>query len=187
MFCNSKEIIELIKTNNRKIYLAEKIEGFELYLLIDNQNIANQLFKDLDDQKEIRFISIEYDMSKQVKDRNDNNNEEDLEKEVDFNLDIKSAPTKAPLSVFNNAEFSENILVRASGLIRETLACFQMISRILKIPIRKDSLEKILRDFENRGAEIDLTLIGELLSNLGLLVTSGSIPPRMASRLQTPV
>ena len=55
-----------------------------------------------------------------------------------------------------------------------------MISRILKVPIRKDSLEKILRDFENRGAEIDLRLIGELLSNLGLHVNKWFIPSRMA-------
>ena len=90
------------------------------------------------------------------------------------------------MCVFNNAEFSEDILVKADGLIRETLACFQMVSRILKIPIRKDSLEKILRDIESRGADIDLRLIGDLFSNLGLHVTSGTIPPRMASRLQTP-
>ena len=90
------------------------------------------------------------------------------------------------MSVFNNSEFSEDILVKANGVVRETLACFQMISRILKIPIRKDSIEKILRDCENRGAEIDLRLIGELLSNLGLHVTSGEIPSRMAYRLQTP-
>ena len=71
-------------------------------------------------------------------------------------------------------------------MVRETLACFQMISRILKIPIRKDSLEKILRDIESRGADIDLRLIGDLFSNLGLHVTSGKVPFRMASRLQTP-
>ena len=35
-------------------------------------------------------------------------------------------------------------------------------------------------------AEIDLRLIGELLSNLGLHITNGAIPSRMASRLQTP-
>ena len=183
-FCNSKEIIELIKTENRKIYLAQNLEGFEFYFLIDNQNKANKLFKDLDDQKKIRFISVDYDLSTQNnKDIESLNNSE---KEDDTKADIKSAPSKAPLSIFNNAEFTEDILVRANGLVRETLACFQMISRILKIPIRKDSLEKILRDFENRGAEIDLRLVGDLFSNLGLHVTNGTIPSGMASRLQTP-
>ena len=187
LFCNSKEIVELIKDENRKIYLAQKLEGFEFYFLVENQNKANQLFKDLDDQIKIRFISFEHDLSTQNnKDTKSLNNSKNTEKEDQINLEIKSAPSKAPLSVFNNAEFSEDILVRANGLVRETLACFQMISRVLKIPIRKDSLEKILRDFENRGAEIDLRLIGDLLSNLGLHVTNGKIPSRMASRLQTP-
>ena len=155
--------------------------------MIENKNQVNQLFKDLDDDIKIRFISVEHDLSTQNKTNTESlNNSANSEKEDQINSEIKSAPSKAPLSVFNNAEFSEDILVRANGLVRETLACFQMISRILKIPIRKDSLEKILRDFENRGAEIDLRLIGELFSNLGLHVTSGKVPFRMASRLQTP-
>ena len=186
-FCDSKEISEFLKIKNRKIYLAQKLEGFEFYFSIDNQNKANKLFENLDDQKKIRFISIENDFNKEsVEENNKLISYEDAQKDLDFNSDIKNAPSKAPLSVFNNSEFSEDFLVRAEGSVRETLACFQMISRILKVPIRKDSLEKILRDFENRGAEIDLRLIGELLSNLGLHVTSGSVPSRMASRLQTP-
>ncbi len=187
IFCNSEEIIDLIKINNRKIYLAQKLEGFDLYSLIDNTNKVDDLFKNFDDQKKIRFISVDYEFDqKTIKETKNLIDYEDPQEDFDINSNVKSAPSKAPLSVFNNPEFSEDILVRGDGLVRETIACFQMISRILKIPIRKDSLEKILRDFENRGAEIDLRLIGELLSNLGLHVTSGSIPSRMASRLQTP-
>ncbi len=184
LFCNSKEIIDLIKDENKKIYLAQNLEGFEFYFLIDNQKKANKIFNDLDEQKKIRFISVDFDLGTQ--NNKDIGNLNKSEQEVGSNAEIKSAPSKAPLSVFNNAEFSEDIFVRANGLIRETLACFQMISRILKIPIRQDSLEKILRDFENRGAEIDLRLIGDLFSNLGLHVTNGTIPSRMACRLQTP-
>ncbi len=184
LFCNSKEINDLIKSENRKLYLAQKLEGFELYFLIDNQNKANSIFNDLDDKNKIRFISIDLNLiTENIKDVESINISE---KEDASNADIKSAPSKAPLSVFNNAEFSEDILVKANGLVRETLACFQMISRILEIPIRKDSLEKILRDIESRGAEIDLKLVGDLFSNLGLNVTNGTIPPKMACRLQTP-
>jgi len=184
LFCNSKEINDLIKSENRKLYLAQKLEGFELYFLIDNQNKANSVFNDLDDKNKIRFISVDLNLiSENIKDVESINISE---KEDASNADIKSAPSKAPLSVFNNAEFSEDILVKANGLVRETLACFQMISRILEIPIRKDSLEKILRDIESRGAEIDLRLVGDLFSNLGLNVTNGAIPPKMAFRLQTP-
>ena len=58
-FYDSKEIIGLIKSENRKIYLAQQLEGFEFYQLIDNQNIANQLFKDLVNQTKVRFNSTE--------------------------------------------------------------------------------------------------------------------------------
>ena len=76
--------------------------------------------------------------------------------------------------------------MKGNGKLRETLACFQMISKILNVPIRKDSIEKILRDFISRGAKIDIQLIAEILSNLGLHVSNGKIPPNMAFRLQTP-
>ena len=185
-YCDSKEIIQLLKIENKKIFLAQKFEGFNFYFLIDDENKAKQLFKNVDDQKKIRFISVNYDLNK--KNVKDNNSIEikDSKKDGDDISDTKKAPFKAPLSIYNNSEFSEDYLVKANGNVRETLACFQMISRILKIPIRKDSIEKILRDFENRNAAIDLRLIGELLSNLGLQVTNGAIPSRMASRLQTP-
>ena len=99
---------------------------------------------------------------------------------------IKDAPRNAPLSVFNSEEIPDNVLVKGKGLLRETIACFEMLSKILNFPIRKDSLEKILKDYVSRGAKIDLQLIGELLSNLGLHVSSGEIPTKMALRLQTP-
>ena len=62
LYFNSREIVELINSKNRKYYLAQNIEGFDFYYLIDNQNKANKLFKDLDDQKKIRFIYVDYDL-----------------------------------------------------------------------------------------------------------------------------
>ena len=186
-FYKYDEVLKKLKSDQINIYLGEKIKGINLYSLVNSKKIVSSIFNNFDGQKKIRFICIESDLNKQKNKKSLNQiNSKDSEKVEDKNSNIKSAPPKAPLSVFNNAEFSEDILVKATGLVRETLACFQMISRILKIPIRKDSIEKILRDCENRGAEIDLRLIGELLSNLGLHVTSGVIPSRMAYRLQTP-
>ena len=63
-FYNLEEIIELIKTG-KKIHLAQKIEGFDLYFLIDNEDKANNLFKDSNDKRKIRFISSEYDLKLQ--------------------------------------------------------------------------------------------------------------------------
>ena len=62
LFYNSKEINDLIKSENRKFYLAQKLEGFELYFLIDNQNKSNSVFNDLNDKNKIRFISVDLNL-----------------------------------------------------------------------------------------------------------------------------
>jgi ATP-binding cassette, subfamily B, bacterial HlyB/CyaB len=77
-------------------------------------------------------------------------------------------------------------LIRAEGAIHETLACFQMLTAELKLPFRKDSIEKILRDSLRRGQEPDLQLCGNLAAMLGLHVTGAHVPAAMGVRLQIP-
>ena len=185
---NDDEIKRLLKSKKNKIFSSaqslnlisphfKEVSTFTEYLNLKNsKNFLSN-----------RFLSIEGDFFDDLL-RNElnndnkylilNNNEEEKE--------LKNAPKNAPVSIFNNIEIPENILVRGNGKLRETLACFQMISKILNVPIRKDSIEKILRDFISRGAKIDIQLIAEILSNLGLHVSKGQIPPHMAFRLQTP-
>ncbi|MFN5161274.1 MAG: peptidase domain-containing ABC transporter, partial [Cyanobacteriota bacterium] len=77
-------------------------------------------------------------------------------------------------------------LVRANGVLEETLACFQMLSKLLDLPYRRDSIEKILRDKLRRGQVPDLQLSGQIAAMLGLLVTGAKVPARAATRLITP-
>ena len=77
-------------------------------------------------------------------------------------------------------------LVRANGVLEETLACFQMLSKLLDLPYRRDSIEKILRDKLRRGQAPDLQLSGQIAAMLGLLVTGAKVPARSATRLITP-
>ena len=110
---------------------------------MSSKKIVSNIFNNFDDQKKIRFICIKSDMNKLNNKKSLNQiNSEDLKKDEEINSNIKNAPPKAPLSVFNNSEFSEDILVQANGLVRETLACFQMLGKIFDFPIRKDSVEK---------------------------------------------
>jgi subfamily B ATP-binding cassette protein HlyB/CyaB len=77
-------------------------------------------------------------------------------------------------------------LVRASGVLEETLACFQMLGRLLELPYRRDSVEKILRDKLRRGQAPDLQLCGQIAAMLGLLVSGARVPAAAATRLITP-
>jgi ATP-binding cassette subfamily B protein len=74
---------------------------------------------------------------------------------------------------------------RGFQLIRAE-ACFQMLTAELKLPFRKDSIEKILRDSLRRGQEPDLQLCGNLAAMLGLHVTGAHVPAAMGVRLQIP-
>ena len=37
-------------------------------------------------------------------------------------------------------------LIRADGSLQETLACFQMLAQLMKLPFRRDAIEKVLQD-----------------------------------------
>ena len=61
-------------------------------------------------------------------------------------------------------------LIRADGPIDETLARFQMLAQLMKLPFRRDSIEKVLRDNLRRGLTPNLQLCGQLAASLGLHV-----------------
>ncbi|MFM7313208.1 MAG: peptidase C39, partial [Cyanobium sp.] len=77
-------------------------------------------------------------------------------------------------------------LIRASGPLDEVLACFQMLSAELKLPFRRDAVERILRDSLSRGRNPALQLCGNLAAMLGLHVSGVRVPAAQGTRLQTP-
>lgn len=77
-------------------------------------------------------------------------------------------------------------LIRGEGPVEETLACFQMLAAQLKLPFRRDAIEKVLRDSLRRGQAPNIQLCGQLGASLGLHVMSAQVPATMGSRLQVP-
>ena len=77
-------------------------------------------------------------------------------------------------------------LLRGNGPLEETLACFQMLAAELKLPFRRDAIEKILRDVLRRGQTQDLQLCGNLAAMMGLHVSGVRVPANQGTRLQTP-
>ena len=77
-------------------------------------------------------------------------------------------------------------LKRALGTLEELLACFQMLASELRLPFRKDAIEKILRDALRRGQTPDLQLCGNISAGMGLHVSGVRVPAAMGTRLQTP-
>ena len=77
-------------------------------------------------------------------------------------------------------------LIRASGPLQETLACFQMLAQLMKLPFRRDSIEKVLQDNLRRGLTPNLQLCGQLAASLGLHVMAARVPAAAGTRLQVP-
>jgi ATP-binding cassette subfamily B protein len=88
------------------------------------------------------------------------------------------------LGQFSNRESFQ--LIRADGAIQETQACLQMLAAELKLPFRKDSVEKILRDALRRGRPPTMELCGALAAMLGLHAYGAKVPATVGTRLQTP-
>ena len=105
------------------------------------------------------------------------------------NLAIEMAPDLPERSGLNLGQI-DNLagfrLIRGEGPLEETLACFQMLAAQMKLPFRKDSIEKVLRDSLRRGQTPNIQLCGQLGASLGLHVVSAKVPASMGSRLQTP-
>ena len=77
-------------------------------------------------------------------------------------------------------------LVRASGAVAETSACLQMLARQLKLPFRRDAVEKILREKMAQGQRPNLQLCGQIAAMLGLLVSGARVGAEAATRVITP-
>lgn len=104
--------------------------------------------------------------------------------------DLQNAPEwpqPSGLSLNGDSTQQNSIqLKRGTGLVNGTLACLQMLGQAMDLPIKRDSLEKVLRDVDRRGQSVSLQLAGQLCSSLGLHVALTRVPAAFAGRIQTP-
>ena len=101
---------------------------------------------------------------------------------------IRDAEVLPPVSSFSpERNVVDSLrLIRADGPIKETLACFQMLAQLMKLPFRRDSIEKVLQDNLRRGLTPNLQLCGQLAASLGLHVMAARVPAVAGTRLQVP-
>ena len=100
---------------------------------------------------------------------------------------IPQAPLSPPVSRFNEkADQSRDFFVSGQGPLEETLACFQMLTKLMKLPFRRDAIERVLRDQLRRGQTPTLRLCGQIAASLGLHVAGAKVAASMGLRLQTP-
>ena len=101
---------------------------------------------------------------------------------------IQDAEVLPPVSSYSpERNVVDNLrVIRADGALQETLACFQMLAQLMKLPFRRDSIEKVLQDNLRRGLTPNLQLCGQLAASLGLHVMAARVPSVAGTRLQVP-
>ena len=77
-------------------------------------------------------------------------------------------------------------LIKGKGPLREAMACMEMLTKILDLPFRKDSIERIFRTAIKDGKTPSLQSCGGVASIIGLHSTGLLIPAKLSHRLQTP-
>ena len=77
-------------------------------------------------------------------------------------------------------------IIKANGLMRESIACLQMIAIQLGLPYRTDAIEKILRETIRRGKKPTIEILGGITSMMGLHSSAARVESKMGSRLPTP-
>ena len=101
--------------------------------------------------------------------------------------EIPTAPLRPPVSRFNEkSDGNRDYFVAGEGVLEETLACFQMLTKLMNLPFRRDAIERVLRDQLRRGQSPTLRLCGQIAAGLGLHVSGAKVAARMGMRLQTP-
>jgi ATP-binding cassette, subfamily B, bacterial HlyB/CyaB len=77
-------------------------------------------------------------------------------------------------------------LVRGRGALEEALACFQMLSKSLNVPFRREVVRRVLGQQLERTGDIPLPVCGAIAELIGLNAQLVTVPATMVSRLHAP-
>ena len=173
------------ETNDRLFIGSDNFENKKIGELITKQFRAK--VRDPFNGRLIRISAPLYNEFIQPIKKSENNN---IQKSnaIDTNSFIEGPPIpeQTSLNVGQYSPETKKDLIRASGEVRETLACLQMLAIDLDLPFRKDALEKIIRDETRGGKKTTLELCSGLMSMLGGYSVGAKIKTELIFRLPTP-
>ncbi len=185
---NSLNEFDCNSLKNKCLFIASRVKEKKFGEEILTNELISSDYKFL----KTRLILLSSEISKNIRNGNLDSISIESDQYDQINASIKSdeeniGPSNPPVSQFDNPNKNmQDFYVRGQGPLNETLACFQMLSKLMKLPCRKDSIEKILKDAFSRGQSPSLRLCGNIAAGLGLHVTSARVSSRLGMRLQTP-
>ena len=184
-------------TNDDKIKRLKDKEYVLTSANVINKKISEKINEDenlnIREPFPARLIEIDRELYKSFyllnKSKNTSQEVQNLTKPVNSIIEENQAPDNPEISNINVGQFDKNKkfeIIRASGYVKEILACMKMLCRELNIPFRKDTIEKILRSALSDGKEPTMELCGAISSMLGLNATGIRLASSTGVRLKFP-
>jgi HlyB family type I secretion system ABC transporter len=100
--------------------------------------------------------------------------------------DIPYAPNEPEGRLLETSNLKKYPHSRGSGKVDAVLACFQMLSKQLNLPFRREVLRKVLLSQQRRTGSLSLQQCGAIAESLGLNAQLISLPVNAVGRLQAP-
>ena len=180
---DEKNLIDEALAKERRVFLASANCTWELGQEVRRED---QTLPDKQPPLPRRWISLPAETIDKLLDQN--TSYVDKENKISDSGYIKS--TAGPMATAQSFGQPDPLrdfeLIEGVGVLEEILACFQMLSKTLKLPFRRDAVERVVRDALRRGQTPELQMLGQIGAMLGLHVVGGKIPASMGSRMQTP-
>ena len=170
--------------NKKRIFLSTFISKNNEGIEIVSTNQFNKI-KSIKKNFSVRIISIpdfytNFDFKEEKK-----LPEEEIKSKENFKSQTYSNKLP-PVSSFNDLDENENILVKGEGPIDGTLACFKMLSNLIGFPFRRDTVEKVLKEFLEENNFISLQLCAKIGSYHALQVSIAKLDPTVLTNIKTP-
>jgi ATP-binding cassette, subfamily B, bacterial HlyB/CyaB len=178
-----KEFIEAAAAAQRQVFVASANSPD---LALGEQLLPGSALPQLRGPLPLRLLSLPAAMAAEV----NQHPQGQVQPAGENSLPVKEAPSLPQRSALdlggNTGPASGFALVKGEGPLEGTVACFQMLAKLMGLPFRRDAVERTIKDTLRRGHIPSLQLCGQLAANLGLNVVGSRLPVVMASRLQTP-
>jgi len=207
----ARELKKFLKSYQKNVLIYDSFEKFKDYSpnnLADYQwvnlkkksknNISYELIKEEDLSLfsknnnfqrliglPIEFLDVKYKavnkIEEEFNEKNPKTNKDDIEV-LNHNKESINDEKR------ESKEFDYKFFSSQEGNVEEATACFQMLSHMLDVPLRKDSIRKILEENINKKTnEISLDLCAAIAESLGLKTQLATIPVNLFQRSLTPL
>ena len=134
----------------------------------------------------LRILGIPREVVGQLQQGPSKKNKVDTDIDTSTDKEIDNFPQKTCLELEGINPKDEVNLISGNGNLEESIASLKMLCQILKIPFRRDSAEKIIREVIGRGIEPNSPMFGQILTGMGLLATGGKVNASFCTRMNVP-